>query len=73
MHEISTIGIDIAKHVLQLHGADEPEKPFYPDDCAGARWPPSLPLCRPVSSALRPAAPRTSGRERSPVAGMTCA
>ena len=63
MGEISTIGIDTAKHVFQLHT----------DGGGGARSRASLPLCRPVLLALRHAALRTSGRARSPVAGMTYA
>ena len=73
MHEIGTLGSTLRNTFSSSTGLTEPQNPFYPDGCAAARWPPSLPLCHPVSSALRPAAPRTSGRERSPVAGMTCA
>jgi len=71
MGEISTIGIDIAKHVFQLHGVDGAGKLFCADGCGGARSRASLPLCRPVLLVLRHAALRTSGRARPPVAGMS--
>ena len=69
MGEVSTIGIDIAKHVFQLHGVDGAGRVVLRRSQVAS----FLPLCRPVLSALRPAAPLTSGRARSPAAGMACA
>src|SRR5262249_9172754 len=54
-------------------GLTEPGKLFCAEGCAGAKSRAFLPLCSPVSSALRLAVPRTSGHERSPPSGMTCA
>jgi hypothetical protein len=73
MDEVTTIGIDIAKHVFQLHGVDGAGEVVLRRRLRRGQGPPFLLLCRAVLSVLRPAAPRTSGRARSPVAGMTCA
>ena len=73
MDEVSTIGIDIAKCVFQLHGVDGAGEVVLPDGYAGVRWSAFLPLWRAALSVSRLAAPRTSGRGRSPAAGMMCA
>ena len=75
MDEVSTIGIDLAKHVFQLHGVDGVGEVVLQRRLRRgqvANFFAALPLCRPALSALRPAAPPTSGRVRSLVAGTTC-
>jgi len=58
--KVVTIGLDLAKHIFQVHGADA-EGRFYEDGYSGARWLVSSPMCRRVWSQWKPAAARTIG------------
>ena len=44
--KITTIGIDLAKNVLQIHGIDERGKTALKKQLKRARWPSSLPIFR---------------------------
>ena len=70
--EITTIGLDIAKRVFQLHGVDAAGKAVLRGSCSGRKcWRFSRPY-RLVWSALRLAARRIIGRVRSGRWGMRC-
>ena len=73
MDEVSTIGIDIAKHVFQLHGVDGAGEVVLRRRLRRGQVVGFFAACRAVLSVSRLAAPRTSGRGRSPAAGMMCA
>ena len=62
--QISTIGLDIAKNVFQVHGIDAAEKVFGSNLGAARCWHSSK-RCHPALSALRPAPRPIIGRENS--------
>ena len=71
--EITTVGLDIAKRVFQLHGADAAGKAVLRRKLQRSEVPAFfLRLYRLVWSALRPAARRIIGRVRSGNWGMRC-
>ena len=70
--EITTVGLDIAKRVFQLHGVDAAGKAVLRRNCNGRKYWRSLRLYRLVWSALRLAARRIIGRVRSGRWGMRC-
>ena len=68
--EITTVGLDIAKRVFQLHGVDAAGKAVLRRKCNGRKyWHSSRPY-RLVWSALRLAARRIIGHARSGSWGM---
>ena len=65
MSEISIIGLDLAKQVFQVHGADRPGVASCASSSSGARFCRSSPGLRPASWRWRPAARPITGRARS--------
>ena len=64
--EITTIGLDLAKHVFQVHGVDEADRTVRSEEAPARRKSsPSSGLFRRGSSASRRAAARTTGRGSS--------
>ena len=63
--EITTIGLDIAKRVFQVHGADAGAKVSCAANCIAQRFWPSSPPCRLVWSVSKPATRRIIGHVRS--------
>lgn len=70
--EITTVGLDIAKRVFQLHGVDAVGGQYCGGSCNDRRCWHSLRLYRLVWLALRLAARRIIGRVRSGSWGMRC-
>ena len=70
--EITTVGLDIAKRVFQLQASMQLARQYCGGSCNGRKyWRSSRPY-RLVWSALRLAARRIIGRERSGSWGMRC-
>ena len=67
-----TIGLDLAKHVFQVHGVDQEGKSSFVDGCDERRSSGSSRRCHPASWASRPARLRTTGRGSSSGLGMRC-
>jgi hypothetical protein len=60
--QITTIGLDIAKNVFQVHGIDGPRRSSSESSFAAARLSRSSKLWRRASSAWKPVPRRTIGR-----------
>ena len=61
MNKVSTIGLDLAKEVFQVHGADAAGAVVFRSDCAGVAWCNSLQPKRRVELRWKPALLRTIG------------
>ena len=64
MQQVATVGLDTAKNLFQVHGADAPGRPVLKRKLAREKvleFCADLPPCRPASSASRRAPPRTTG------------
>ena len=66
MEDVSVIGVDLAKSVFQVHGADARGEVVVRQRLTRASCCRSLPGCRAASSAWRPAQVPTTGRENGP-------
>jgi hypothetical protein len=71
--EISTIGIDIAKQVFQLHGVDGARDVVLSRRLRRGQVAGFFAALQPCLLSIKACGTRTSGRERSPRSGMTCA
>jgi hypothetical protein len=65
MGEVSTIGVDIAKSVFQIHGVDAEGAVVIRSALVEPRFLSSLPIYRVSSLAWKPAQRRTSGHASS--------
>ncbi len=72
MSEIITVGLDLAKNVFQVHGADATGRAVLRKKLRRDQVWHSLDSCRPASSRWKPAVAPTSGGARSGRSGMTC-
>ena len=70
--QISTIGIDLAKNVFQVHGVDAAGKVIITRSCGARRCCRCSRSCRPASSAWKPAPHRIIGRASSRRSGTMC-
>lgn len=70
MDEITTIGIDLAKNVFQVHAVDASGAVVSVRRWVAYRLSASFGLCRPALSAWRRVRRRTIGHGRSPRSGM---
>jgi hypothetical protein len=63
--QITTIGLDLAKHWFQIHGATPMETLSFAGGCGGAAWSPTSGRSSRVWSAWKPARQRTMGARAS--------
>ena len=66
MEQVTTIGLDLAKNVFQLHGVDAAGNVLLRKQLRRGDVLRFLPDCRRVLSAWKPVPPRIIGRESSP-------
>jgi hypothetical protein len=71
--QITTIGLDLAKNVFQVHGVDAAGKAFIRKKLRRAECPGSSRISRPAWSGWRPVRPRTTRPGRSQPWAMTSA
>ncbi len=69
---ITTVGIDLAKNIFQVHGVDERGKATLKKQLKRARWPNSLRLCRQASLGWKPVAVLTTGPVSCKALGTPC-
>ena len=72
MGEVTTIGLDLAKHVFQVHGVDAEERRFCASSFGVRRFWRSSVDCRPVWLAWRRARRRTTGGGSCARLGTRC-
>ena len=72
MGEVSTIGVDIAKSVFQVHGVDADSTVVIRKRIGRAKVLEFLPICRRALLAWKRVQLRTSGLVSSRNLGMTC-
>lgn len=65
MGEVSTVGLDLAKHVFQVHGVDEQDNVVMRKPLRRSAVLSSSQSFRPARSGSRPVQPRITGRGNS--------
>ena len=73
MGEVSTIGLDLAKNVFQVHGADASGAVLFRKKLRRHQVLTFFAAQRPCMVAMRPAAARITGRGRSAGLAIKCA
>ena len=64
--QVTTVGLDIAKNLFQVHGADAQGRPVLKRKLARGKVLEFFATCRRAWSGWRPAAPPTTGRASWP-------
>ena len=73
MTQITTLGLDLGNASFKYMELTRPVKLSCGRSCNGRRWPASLPILRPASSASKPALPLTIGLACSALTGTRVA